>query len=132
MGLPERWGSRHERRGRQWAAVGGEMVPRPGTSTNRSGRTGPATGHGERLSGDGAPVRHRDGLPGGTVPGPWDLHDSAALETVLATALRADRPDPEGEQRALAAFRAAAHGAGAHRARARRRDDWRPREAHRL
>ncbi|MER6026585.1 hypothetical protein [Streptomyces sp. NPDC001851] len=47
------------------------------------------------------------------------------LETLLATVIRADRLDPEAEQRALAAFRAAAHGSGARRARTRRRDDWR-------
>ncbi|MEU9118402.1 hypothetical protein AB0C96_00820 [Streptomyces sp. NPDC048506] len=83
---------------------------------------------GEQLSGDGAPVRHRYGHPDGTVSGPGDAHDSAALETALGAAIRADRLDPEAEQRALAAFRAAAHSAGARRARTRRRDDWRPRE----
>ncbi|MEU7054702.1 hypothetical protein [Streptomyces sp. NPDC046197] len=46
------------------------------------------------------------------------------LETVLAAALRGGDPGPEDEQRALAAFRAA-RSAGAHRARTRRRDDWR-------
>ncbi|MFG2284962.1 hypothetical protein ACGFOU_02600 [Streptomyces sp. NPDC048595] len=66
------------------------------------------------------------------MPDPRDIPDSAALETVLGTALRADRLDPEAEQRALAAFRAAAHGAGAHRARPRRQDDWRPREGRSL
>ncbi|UKY51686.1 hypothetical protein [Streptomyces inhibens] len=60
--------------------------------------------------------------------GPWDVQDSATLESVLGAAIRTDRLDPEAEQRALAAFRAAAHGAGARRARTRRRDDWRPRE----
>lgn len=89
---------------------------------------------GERLNGDGAPVRHRHGHPDGTgtVSGPRDAQDFTTLETALETALgaviRADRLDPEAEQRALAAFRAAAHGAGAPRARTRRRDDWRPRE----
>uniref|UniRef100_J2A1W8 Uncharacterized protein n=1 Tax=Streptomyces auratus AGR0001 TaxID=1160718 RepID=J2A1W8_9ACTN len=83
---------------------------------------------GERLSGDGAPARHRHGHPDGSVSGPPDVQDSATLEAMLGAALRADRPDPEAERRALAAFRAAAHGAGAHRARTRRRDDWRPRE----
>ncbi|MFD8543354.1 hypothetical protein [Streptomyces sp. NPDC059649] len=60
--------------------------------------------------------------------GPWDVQDPTTLETVLGAAVRADHLDPEAEQRALAAFRAAAHGAGARRARTRRRDDWRPRE----
>ncbi|ANP48366.1 hypothetical protein J2Z21_005971 [Streptomyces griseochromogenes] len=87
---------------------------------------------GERLSGDGVPVRHRHVHPGGTVSDPWDTHDSAALETVLAAAIRAEHLDPEAEQRALAAFRAAAHGDGARRARTRRRDDWRLPEERRV
>ncbi|MEU6220791.1 hypothetical protein ABZ845_25260 [Streptomyces sp. NPDC047022] len=87
---------------------------------------------GERLSGDGVPVRHRQVHPNGTLPGPSGVHDSAALTTVLATALRTDRLDPEAEQRALAAFRAAAHSAGARQARTRRRDDWRPPEGRRV
>ncbi|MFG2354897.1 hypothetical protein [Streptomyces sp. NPDC048521] len=79
---------------------------------------------GERLSGGGGPGRppvH----PGGAVSDPEDVHDTATLETVLAAALRGHDLDPEAEQRALAAFRTA-RGTGAHRARTRRRDDWRP------
>ncbi|MEU7304664.1 hypothetical protein [Streptomyces sp. NPDC007206] len=87
---------------------------------------------GERLSGDGVPVRHRQVHPGGTASGPSGAQDAAALEAVLGAALRPDRLDPEAEQRALAAFRAAGHQAGAPRARTRRRDDWRPREERRL
>ncbi|GAB7032030.1 hypothetical protein AB0G35_29995 [Streptomyces sp. NPDC021749] len=87
---------------------------------------------GERLSGDGAPVRRRHGHPDAGASGPSDAPDPTTLETVLGAALRTDRLDPEAEQRALAAFRAAAHGAGAHRARTRRRDDWRPREERRV
>ncbi|MGQ5636353.1 MULTISPECIES: hypothetical protein [unclassified Streptomyces] len=87
---------------------------------------------GERLSGDGAPVRHRQVHPGGTMSGPSGAQDAAALETVLGAALRTDRLDPEAEQRALAAFRAAGHRADARPARTRRRDDWRPREERRL
>ncbi|MEU5532087.1 hypothetical protein [Streptomyces sp. NPDC020362] len=87
---------------------------------------------GERLSGDGVPVRHRHGHPGGTVSGPWEGHDSATLEAVLAAAMRTERLDPEAEQRALTAFRSAAHGDGARRARTRRRDDWRPSGERRL
>ncbi|KPC59632.1 hypothetical protein ADL29_33885 [Streptomyces chattanoogensis] len=83
---------------------------------------------GERLSGDGAPVRHRHGHPDGSMSGPGEVHDSATLETVLGAAIRTHRLDAEAEQRALAAFRAAAHGADGRRARTRRRDDWRPRE----
>ncbi|MGV4987098.1 hypothetical protein ACVB8X_22885 [Streptomyces sp. NRAIS4] len=80
---------------------------------------------GERLNGDGVPVRHRHVHPGGTVSGPWDAPGSSALETALTATLRADHLDPEAERRALAAFRAAGHGAGGRRARTRRRDDWR-------
>ncbi|MEU9364723.1 hypothetical protein AB0D71_08205 [Streptomyces avermitilis] len=78
---------------------------------------------GERLSGDGAPGRRRV-HPGGTASGPWEAGDAATLETVLGAVLREGHLDPEAEQRALAGYRAA-HGAGAHRARTRRRDDWR-------
>ncbi|MER5602897.1 hypothetical protein [Streptomyces sp. NPDC002265] len=49
----------------------------------------------------------------------------AALETALAAAVRAGDPGAQGEQQAVAAFRAV-RAAGAHRARTRRRDDWRP------
>lgn len=72
----------------------------------------------ERLSGDGVPG------PGDAVSGPGDVRHDAALETVLAAALRAGDLDPEAERRAVAAFRDAL-GAGVHRARTRRRDDWR-------
>lgn len=103
-----------------------------GASANRNGRTGTEAGMGERLSGDGVPVRHRQVHPNGTLPGPSGVHDSAALRTVLATALRTDHLDPEAQQRAMAAFRAAAHSASARRARTRRRDDWRPSEERRV
>jgi hypothetical protein len=78
---------------------------------------------GERLSGDGAPGRRRV-HPGDAVSGSGDVRDDAALETALAAAMREGDLDPDAEQRALAAFRTA-HDAGAHRARTRRRDDWR-------
>lgn len=66
--------------------------------------------------------------------------NTSELEALLAQALRrpGDRPDvvpdtdgdrgadSDGERRAVAAFRAA-RDAGAHQARTRRRDDWRPR-----
>ncbi|MET8943338.1 hypothetical protein ABZX30_07060 [Streptomyces sp. NPDC004542] len=77
---------------------------------------------GERLSGGGLPDRRR-ARPGGAGSGP-DVDDTGALETALAAALREGDPAPEGELRALAAFRTAG-AAGAHRARTRRRDDWR-------
>ncbi|WP_432026355.1 hypothetical protein [Streptomyces sp. 1222.5] len=54
------------------------------------------------------------------------------LETLLAAALRTGHLDPKDEQRALTAFRAAAHSASARRARTRRRDDWRPSEEQRV
>ncbi|MGW2746895.1 hypothetical protein [Streptomyces sp. NPDC001450] len=79
---------------------------------------------GERMSGGAVPGRRRV-HPGCTVSGRRDVHDAASLETSLAAALRAGHLDPEAEQRAVAAFRAA-RGTGAHRARTRRRDDWRP------
>lgn len=78
---------------------------------------------GERLSGNGVPGRRRP-HPGGAVSGPWDARDTAVLEAVLAAAVRGGTLDPEAEEQALAAFRTA-RGAGAHRARTRRRDDWR-------
>ncbi|MFE7975287.1 hypothetical protein [Streptomyces shenzhenensis] len=82
---------------------------------------------GERHSGDGPPGRRR-AHPGGPVPGPRPADPGTALEAWFGTALRPDGAglDPEAERRAVAAFRAA-RDAGAHRARTRRRDDWRPR-----
>ncbi|WP_238431704.1 hypothetical protein [Streptomyces cavernae] len=50
----------------------------------------------------------------------------AELELMLAAALRENALGDEGERRAVAAFRAARE-LGAHQARTRRRDDWRPR-----
>ncbi|MEU9245429.1 hypothetical protein [Streptomyces sp. NPDC048385] len=83
---------------------------------------------GERLSGDGPRGRRRV-RPGGTLPDPRAAGDDAALdaplETALAAAVRAGDPAPQGEQQAMAAFRAA-RASGAPRARTRRRDDWRP------
>ncbi|MFH8771274.1 hypothetical protein [Streptomyces sp. NPDC017958] len=79
---------------------------------------------GERMSGGAVPGR-RHVHPGGAVSDPEDVREAAALETMLAAALCAGDLDPEAEQRAVAAFRAT-HGTAAHRARTRRRDDWRP------
>ncbi|GCB46530.1 fibroin heavy chain fib-H-like [Streptomyces sp. NL15-2K] len=53
--------------------------------------------------------------------------DTAALEALLAAAMRRGEVGGEGERRAVAAFRDA-RDAGRHGARTRRRDDWRPRE----
>jgi hypothetical protein len=68
----------------------------------------------------------------GGVPGRRRVHpDGSDLEALLAEAMsRPDALDAEAEQRAVAAFRDA-RDAGAHRARTRRRDDWRPRESRR-
>ncbi|MGW2775001.1 hypothetical protein ACWC4C_21180 [Streptomyces olivaceoviridis] len=75
--------------------------------------------------------RHSGGLtgrrrahPGGPVATP-DPAGASGLEARLAAALRADRVDAEAERSAVAAFRAA-RDAGAHDARTRARDDWRP------
>jgi len=81
---------------------------------------------GDRLSGDGVPGR-RCVHPDDAVSAPWDVwdeHDDIALETALATVLRGADLAPEAEQRAVAAFRAS-RGTDVHRARTRRRDDWR-------
>ncbi|MEU1445955.1 MULTISPECIES: hypothetical protein [Streptomyces] len=78
---------------------------------------------GERLGGDGVPGRRRV-HPGGAASDPWEVPEAATLETELGAVLRGGPLDPEAERRALTAFRTA-HDAGAHRARTRRRDDWR-------
>lgn len=54
-----------------------------------------------------------------------------ALEVLLADAVRGRADDTEAQAQAVAAFRAARDG-GAHAARTRRRDDWRPREQRRV
>ncbi|MFJ1973825.1 hypothetical protein ACIO93_34785 [Streptomyces sp. NPDC087903] len=74
--------------------------------------------------GDGAVPGRRRVHRGGPVSDPLDVRDTAVLETALAAAIREGDLDPEVEQRAVAAFRAA-RAASAHRARTRRRDDWR-------
>ncbi|MFH8659893.1 hypothetical protein [Streptomyces afghaniensis] len=77
---------------------------------------------------DGRLSGHR-GTAGLDSPGLGTRHvvDEAELEALLVAALVQDRVDAEAEQRAVAAF-LAARDAGVHRARTRRRDDWRPRE----
>ncbi|MFF2127209.1 hypothetical protein ACFVW1_17740 [Streptomyces olivochromogenes] len=80
---------------------------------------------GERLGGDGVPGRRRV-HPGGSASDLWEARDATTLETELGAVLREGHLDPEAEQRALTAFRAAHDAGGAHRARTRRRDDWRP------
>ncbi|MFJ4689910.1 hypothetical protein [Streptomyces sp. NPDC088766] len=78
---------------------------------------------GERMSG-GEDVHRRHAHPARPVPGTDDGH--ARVEALLARALRDTSGGAERERQAVAAFRAA-RDAGAHRARTRRRDDWRPR-----
>ncbi|MFI9807798.1 hypothetical protein ACIHEJ_26120 [Streptomyces sp. NPDC052301] len=95
---------------------------------------------GEQHSGGGLPGRphaHPGGTASVTVSAPdrtgtdadrtptAGLTDLSELEVRFGAALRADGVDPEAERRALAAFRTARE-AGAHRARTRSRDDWRP------
>ncbi|WP_086561241.1 hypothetical protein [Streptomyces africanus] len=89
---------------------------------------GPACDHRAARDADGRLPGHR-GTAGLDGPGPGTRHvfDEAELEALLVAALVRDRIDAEAEQRAVAAF-LAARDAGAHRARTRRRDDWRPRE----
>jgi hypothetical protein len=53
--------------------------------------------------------------------------EEPTLEALLSAAMRGRADDADAEARAVAAFRAARTG-GAHAARTRRRDDWRPRE----
>ncbi|MGR6972283.1 hypothetical protein ACU639_22315 [Streptomyces cynarae] len=78
---------------------------------------------GERHS-DGQVFGRRRVHPRGAASAPADAAGSAALEALLAAALREDALDAEAEQRAVAAFRAV-RDAGAPQARSRRRDDWR-------
>jgi hypothetical protein len=86
---------------------------------------------GEQQNGGEALGRRRV-HPGGIASAPDMASGEEALEALLSAAvLRGHRLDAAGEQRAVAAFRAA-RDAGAHRARTRRRDDWRPREQRRL
>jgi hypothetical protein len=86
-------------------------------------RTGMDADMGERPS-DGRPS---DGRHVRSAAGARGFPGDSALEALLTAALRAQAGDAETEQRAVAAFRAA-RDAGAHGARTRRRDDWRPRE----
>lgn len=85
---------------------------------------------GDERSGD-APGRRR-ARPEETVRGREQSygqespHDGSPLEVLLAAAIRGGKSESEAERHAVAAFRAA-RDAGAHRARTRRRDDWRPR-----
>ncbi|MFJ2767488.1 hypothetical protein [Streptomyces sp. NPDC087300] len=59
--------------------------------------------------------------PGGTRGRP----SPTTLDALLSSAVRSDAVDTDAQRQAVAAFRAA-RDEGAHRARTRRRDDWRP------
>ena len=78
---------------------------------------------GEGQNGNGTPGRQCVHPASDTPPG---SAPTLELEAVLGAALRGGRLDDEGESRAVAAFRSA-RDAGAHRARTRCRDNWRPR-----
>ncbi|MDH6516938.1 hypothetical protein M2163_006081 [Streptomyces sp. SAI-135] len=99
------------------------------TTSDRDGH-----GMGDERNGE-APGRRR-ARPEETVRGreqsygPESRYDDSPLEALLAAALRGGKAEDEAERRAVAAFRAA-RDAGTHRARTRRRDDWRPRERRR-
>ncbi|MFF1718925.1 hypothetical protein [Streptomyces sviceus] len=97
-------------------------------------------GMGDERSGDAPGRRHarpakavRGWARGdGSVSGREQSYDrespsgASTLEALLAAAIGGEKCEDEAERRAVAAFRAA-RDAGAHRARTRRRDDWRPR-----
>ncbi|WP_327431175.1 hypothetical protein [Streptomyces sp. NBC_01236] len=79
---------------------------------------------GERDS-DGGNSGRRVAHPSGSAS------EEPALEVLLAAVMRGGAHDAEAEAQAVAAFRTARDG-GAHAARTRRRDDWRPREQRRV
>ncbi|MFF7931370.1 hypothetical protein [Streptomyces sp. NPDC007940] len=97
-------------------------------------------GMGDERSGDASGRRHARSAKAvrgrargdGSVPGREESygHESPSgdspLEALLAAAIRGEKCEDEAERRAVGAFRAA-RDAGEHRARTRRRDDWRPR-----
>ncbi|MEU7467352.1 hypothetical protein AB0A94_02110 [Streptomyces sp. NPDC044984] len=91
---------------------------------------------GERQNDDGPAGRrrvHPEGAPSGhigpdPVTGGRRVVDAADLEALLAAALIRRDVDAGAEQRAVAAF-LAARDSGAHGARTRNRDDWRPRRS---
>ncbi|MFJ9006494.1 hypothetical protein [Streptomyces canus] len=88
---------------------------------------------GDERSGDAPGRRHartEETLRGRTARDGRQTYDDSPLEALFAAALRGEKPDGEAELRAVAAFRAA-RDTGAHRARTRRRDDWRPRSQRR-
>lgn len=79
---------------------------------------------GER-DGDGGNSGRRVTRPSGSAS------EEPALEVLLAAVMRGGAHDADAEAQAVAAFRTARDG-GAHAARTRRRDDWRPREQRRV
>ncbi|MCX4857544.1 hypothetical protein [Streptomyces canus] len=98
------------------------------TTSDRDGH-----GMGDERSGDAPGRRHarpEETLRGRTARDGRQTYDDSPLEALLGAALRGEQPDGAAERRAVAAFRAA-RDTGAHRARTRRRDDWRPRSQRR-
>ncbi|MEV3914011.1 hypothetical protein [Streptomyces canus] len=88
---------------------------------------------GDERSGDAPGRRHartEETPRGRTARDGRQPYDDSPLEALFAAALRGEKSDGEAERRAVAAFRAA-RDAGVHRARTRRRDDWRPRSQRR-
>ncbi|MER6471345.1 hypothetical protein [Streptomyces collinus] len=84
---------------------------------------------GERHSGDGPPRRrhaHPAGLVDGPVPPGGEIADAEFEARFAAALIGSGTSDAGAEERAVAAFRTA-RDSGAHEARTRRRDDWRPR-----
>ncbi|MFD2685613.1 hypothetical protein ACFS5L_12305 [Streptomyces phyllanthi] len=83
-------------------------------------------------NGDGGDFGASDVHPAHPDAAPQDVRTPrapapVAVDVLLAAAVRAHTVDDDGEARAVAAFRMARE-QGAHTARTRRRDDWRPRE----
>ncbi|GLP67946.1 hypothetical protein TUSST3_45680 [Streptomyces sp. TUS-ST3] len=91
----------------------------------RPAHSAKATGH--RPEGP-PPDRRRphEDTVAGTTSAPRPPYGDGGLESLLGAAIRGGKSGGEAERRAVAAFRVA-RDAGAHRARTRRRDDWRPR-----
>ncbi|GGJ20851.1 hypothetical protein [Streptomyces brasiliensis] len=88
-------------------------------STDEGGASGP------RVTGEGRASGSRS-TGGAPAFGVRSVVSDDELESAFAVAIRRGGVGVDGEQQAVAAFRAA-RDAGTHKARTRRRDDWRPR-----
>ncbi|MEV0979280.1 hypothetical protein [Streptomyces sp. NPDC049915] len=118
MGDTHRGGEPHTRRHTHPGA--------PASATHAA--DGVPTPSGDRGTPGSPPPSGDRGTPGSPPPSgaPAAGGDRLALEDLLAAAILSREVDPDAEQRAVAAFRAA-RDSGAHRAGTRRRDDWQPR-----